>query len=117
MCKDLMTWKARVEQQLLEISNSLCSLQASNQCTLLSPSASDRWEDWLESTNLDNFQGGNLAPWFESPELINFGQDGVVKDTDLAPLASSRHGRSPSQGPICVQELDVLNEEMAKIKR
>ncbi|XWS41202.1 hypothetical protein CRYUN_Cryun17cG0060500 [Craigia yunnanensis] len=115
MCKELKTWKARIEQQMLEISNSLSSLQALKQCTIFSPSASERWEDWLESTNLDNFQGGNLAPWFESPELINFGQD-VVQDTDLAPLASSRPGHSPSRGPICFQELDTLNEEMAKIK-
>ncbi|XWS44600.1 hypothetical protein CRYUN_Cryun15aG0061200 [Craigia yunnanensis] len=117
MCKELVKWKAKVEQQLLEISNSLSSLQAWNQCTIFSPSASDRWEDWLVSTNLDNFQGGNLAPCFESPELINFGQDVVVQDTDLAPLARSRPGHSPSQGPIWVRELDVLNEEMAKIKR
>ncbi|XVE83488.1 hypothetical protein DITRI_Ditri16bG0091900 [Diplodiscus trichospermus] len=117
MCKDLVTWKARVEHQLLEISNSLNSLQTSDQCTIFSPSASDRWEDWLESTNLDNFLGGNLVPWFERPELINFRQDSVVQDTDLAPLAWSRPGNSLSQGPICAQQLDVLNEEMAKIKR
>ncbi|XVF14676.1 hypothetical protein REPUB_Repub09cG0082200 [Reevesia pubescens] len=117
ICKDLVTWKARAEHQLLEISNSLSCLQASKQCTIFSPPASDRWEDWFESTNLDNFQGGNVVPWFDSPELINFGQNGVVQDTDLAPLAWSRPGHSPSQGPICVQELDMLNEEMAKIKR
>ncbi|XVF16958.1 hypothetical protein REPUB_Repub10bG0075600 [Reevesia pubescens] len=117
MCKELVTWKARAEQQLLDISNSLSSLQASKQCTIFSPSGSDRWEDWLESTNLDNFQGGNVAPWFESQELINFGQDGVVQDTDVAPLTWTRPGHSPSQGPICVQELDMLNEEMAKMKR
>lgn len=117
MCKELVTWKAGVEQQLLEISNSLSSLQASKQCTIFSPSASERWEDWLESTNLDNFQGGNLAPWLENPELINFGHDAAVQDTDLAPLAWSRPGHSPFQGPICAQELDTLNEDMAKIKR
>ncbi|WRX10326.1 hypothetical protein QQP08_002813 [Theobroma cacao] len=117
MCKELVTWKAGVEQQLLEISNSLSSLQASKQCTIFSPSASERWEDWLESTNLDNFQGGNLAPWLENPELINFGQDAAVQDTDLAALAWSRPGHSPFQGPICAQELDTLNEDMAKIKR
>ncbi|XWS29978.1 hypothetical protein CRYUN_Cryun24cG0077800 [Craigia yunnanensis] len=115
MCKELMTWKARVEQQMLEISNSLSSLQASKQCTIFSPSASERWEDWWESTNLDNFQGGNLAPWLENPELINFGQE-VAQDTVLAPLAWSRPGHSPSQGPIYAQELDMLNEEMVKIK-
>ncbi|XVF60934.1 hypothetical protein PTKIN_Ptkin08bG0087900 [Pterospermum kingtungense] len=113
MCKELMSWKARVEQQLLEISNSLSSLQTSKQCTIFSP-ASERWEDWLESTNLDNFQGVNLAPWLESPELINFGQD-VVQDTDVAPVAWSRPGHSPSV-PICAQELDMSREEMAKIK-
>lgn len=111
-----MTWKAKVEQQMLEISNSLSSLQTSNQCTIFSPSASDRWEDWLESTNLDNIQGGNLAPWLESPELINFGHH-VVQETDVAPVAWSRPGSSPFQGPICAQELDIPSEEMAKIKR
>ncbi|MBA0617109.1 hypothetical protein Godav_026583, partial [Gossypium davidsonii] len=114
MCKELMTWKTRVEQQMLEISNSLSTLQASKQCTIFSPSASERWEDWLESTNLDNFQGGNLSPWIDNPELINFGQD-AVQETDLAPLAWPRPGHSPFEGPFCAQDLDMINEEMAKI--
>ncbi|KAG4173443.1 hypothetical protein ERO13_A11G058800v2 [Gossypium hirsutum] len=113
MCKELMTWKTRVEQQMLAISNSLSSLQASKQCPIFSP-ASERWEDWLESTNLDNFQGGNLSPWIDNPELINFGQD-AVQETDLAPLAWPRPGHSPFEGPFCAQDLDMINEEMAKI--
>ncbi|XP_039005150.1 protein DYAD-like [Hibiscus syriacus] len=114
MCKELMTWKARVEQQMLEISDSLSSLQASKQCTIFSPSTSDRWEDWLESTNLDNFQGGNLGPWLDNPELINFGQD-VVQDSDLAPLAWQRPCHNPFENPVCAQDLDMINEEMDKI--
>ncbi|XVE86395.1 hypothetical protein DITRI_Ditri18aG0031500 [Diplodiscus trichospermus] len=115
MCKELVTWKDRVDQKMLELSNSVGILQASKQCTIFSPSASERWEDWLESTNLDNLEGGNLVPWSESPEMINFGQD-VVQNTDLGPLAWSRPFHSPSQGPICAQELDMLKEETGKIK-
>ncbi|KAK8710977.1 hypothetical protein V6N13_146284 [Hibiscus sabdariffa] len=114
MCKELMTWKARVEQQMLEISDSLSGLQASKQCAIFSPSTSERWEDWLESTNLDNFQGGNLGPWLDNPELINFGQD-VVHDSVLAPLAWQRPGCSPFEDPIYGQDLDMINEEMDKI--
>ncbi|GMI98106.1 hypothetical protein like AT5G23610 [Hibiscus trionum] len=113
-CKELMTWKARVEQQMLEISDSLSSLQASKQCTIFSPSTSERWEDWLESTNLDSFQGGNLGPWLDNPELINFGQD-VVQDSVLAPLAWQRPGHSPFEDPVFAQDLDMINEEMDKI--
>ncbi|GMI67152.1 hypothetical protein like AT5G23610 [Hibiscus trionum] len=114
MCKELMTWKARVEQQMLEFSNSLNSLQEPKQCTLFSPATSERWEDWLESTNLDNFQGGNLGPWLDNPELINFGQN-VVQDYELAPLAWQRSGHSPFEDPVCAQNLDMINEEMDKI--
>ncbi|OMO90410.1 hypothetical protein CCACVL1_07373 [Corchorus capsularis] len=114
MCKELVPWKARVEQQLLEMSNSLSSLQASKQCDIFSP-ASERWEDWLESSNLDNLQGGNLAPWFESP--IDFALDAAVQDIDVATIAWPRPSHSPSHGPISVGDLDVLDGEMAKKKR
>ncbi|KAK8566112.1 hypothetical protein V6N13_021183 [Hibiscus sabdariffa] len=114
MCKELITWKARVEQQMLEISNSLSSLQESKQCTLFSPTTSERWEDWLESTNLDNFQAGNLGPLLDNPELINFGQN-VAQDSDLVPLAWQRSGHSPFEDPYYAQDLDVINEEMDKI--
>ncbi|XP_039042418.1 protein DYAD-like [Hibiscus syriacus] len=114
MCKELMTWKARVEQQMLEISNSLSSLQESKQCNLFSPATSERWEDWFKSTNLDNFQGGNLGPWLDNPELINFAQD-VVQDSGLTPLAWQQPGHSPFEGLVCAQDLDMINEEMDKI--
>lgn len=65
---ELVTWKSEVEQHLAEINNKLSNLQASREHTT-SSSPSERWEDWLESTNLDNIRGDELAPWFGTTVL------------------------------------------------
>ncbi|KAI4336509.1 hypothetical protein L6164_015030 [Bauhinia variegata] len=83
MYGDMVTWKTKVEQQLLDITNKLSNLQTSRERSTLSP-PSERWEDWLESTNLDNIQGNDLAPWFGSTELLNVEQDVVLQDPNSA---------------------------------
>ncbi|KAJ7001045.1 protein DYAD-like [Populus alba x Populus x berolinensis] len=118
MYKDVMTWKSKTEQQLKEISNSLSSMQASKQCTALNP-ISERWEDWLESTNLDNIQGEDFAPWLENTDLVNFKQNASPQEQEpynaIQPWL--KHSDNPSQEPVCAGELELLKEEMAKMKR
>ena len=116
MYKDVMTWKSKTEQQLKEISNSLSSMQASKQCTALNP-ISERWEDWLESTNLDNIQGEDFAPWLENMDLVNVGYNASLKEPYNASQLWLKPCDSPSQEPVCATELELLKEEMAKMKR
>ncbi|XP_021889876.1 protein DYAD isoform X1 [Carica papaya] len=116
MYKDLVTWKAKTEHQLLGISNSLNSMQASKQWTTTFCPSSERWEDWLESTNLDGLQEG-FAPWLESADLVNVGQETVVQEPYLVPQPILKPSCSPSRDLICARELELLKEEMAKIKR
>ncbi|XP_061369908.1 protein DYAD-like isoform X2 [Gastrolobium bilobum] len=79
MYDGMLIWKTKIEQQLVEITNKLSDLQRSSEHTNFSP-PSVRWEDWLESTNLDNIQGDEFAPWFGNPELLNVPQAVVLQD-------------------------------------
>ncbi|KDP24208.1 hypothetical protein JCGZ_25865 [Jatropha curcas] len=115
MYQELMIWKSKTEQQLTEISNSLSSMQASKQCTTFSP-VSERWEDWLESNNLDTVQGDDFAPWLGSTDLVNVGQEALVQECS-APRPWLKPCDSPCQEPVCARELELLKEEMAKVKR
>ncbi|KAJ6296540.1 hypothetical protein OIU78_022289 [Salix suchowensis] len=114
--KEMMAWKSKIEQQLKEISNSISSLQSSKQCNTLSP-VSERWEDWLESTNLDNIQGEDFAPWLENTDLVNVGYNASLKEPYNASQPCLKSSDSPSQQPVCARELELLKEEMAKMKR
>ncbi|KAK7318368.1 hypothetical protein RJT34_03067 [Clitoria ternatea] len=77
MHEDMLIWKTKVQQQLVEITNKL-SYVGGEQTTLSYPSA--RWEDWLESTNIDNIPGSEFAPWFANPEPLNVPQQVVLQD-------------------------------------
>ena len=83
MCGELVTWKSKFEHQLGEMTNKLSDLQASKERTTFSPPPA-RWEDWLESTNLDNIQGDELGPWFGSAELLNVEQGVVLQNPNSA---------------------------------
>ncbi|CAK7328563.1 unnamed protein product [Dovyalis caffra] len=115
MYKEVMTWKSKTEQQLKEISNSLSSMQASKQCTTLSP-VSERWEDWLEGTNLDNLQGEDFAPWLENTDLVNVRQNASLQEPYNANQPWLKPCDRSSQEPVCARELELLKEEMAKMK-
>lgn len=116
--KQLVIWKAGVEQQLMEISNSLSSLRASKQSSALSPSTSERWEDWLESTNLDNLQGDEFASWLENTGGVEFGQAAPFQNPCLAPAAWAKPVENLSQGLICAQEMDLIKVvDMSKMNR
>ncbi|KAI4378846.1 hypothetical protein MLD38_016272 [Melastoma candidum] len=117
MFRDLITWKEKTEQQLMELSNSLNSIQANKQQNAtLSPSSSERWEDWLENNNLDNFHGEDVtASWFET---ANREQEEVTLQ-NACPLlpAKLRQMDGPAQDPDRSRELDALREEVGKLRR
>ena len=78
MYGEFVIWKTKVEQQLGEIKNKLSDLQSSKAHTTLGPS--ERWEDWLDSTNLGIIRGDELAPWFGSTEVLNVEQEVIHQD-------------------------------------
>lgn len=65
----------------MEMTNKLNDLQASRECTTFSPH-SERWEDWIESTNLDNEDA--FATWIGNPELLNVPEEVVLEDPNAA---------------------------------
>uniref|UniRef100_A0A2N9IBN5 PTC1-like winged helix-turn-helix domain-containing protein n=1 Tax=Fagus sylvatica TaxID=28930 RepID=A0A2N9IBN5_FAGSY len=113
MHEELLAWKAQVEQQLVEIKNSLSSAQASKQDTTFSLPASERWEDWLESSNLDNIPN-ELVPFYESTDLFN---DKQLQIPYSALPPQMMPGNSSSEDPVCAGDLEPFKEEMAKMKR
>lgn len=109
---ELMIWKASVEQQLVEFTNVMSNMQVAKQCTATNLVASERWEDWLESGNVDNFQGDELVPWFESTSPVNAVDQVIIQDPHLAPPDGSKTSDSSSQDPIC-----TVKEEMFELER
>lgn len=110
--EELMKWKTKVEQQVVEITNVLSDMQGPKQNTVSKPEESEQWENWLEITNLDSFQGNELVPWFESNNLVNSEEEVIVQDPYLAQPLRSKHGDSSSQDLFC-----KIKEEMAKMER
>lgn len=115
MYKDLIKWKAKSEQQLMEISNTLSNMQSSKQYTTFSPANPERWEDWLEGTNLDDLPGADFGPLLENPDLFNAGREAADRDPYSAQAPQMNPGESRSD--CCIRELEILKEEMAKMKR
>ncbi|KAM1067996.1 hypothetical protein ACFX2A_000006 [Malus domestica] len=110
--EELMKWKTKVKQQVVEMTNVLSDMQGPNQNTVSKPEESEQWEDWLESTNLDSFQGNELVPWFESNNLVNSEEEVIIQDPYLALLLRSKHGDGSSQDLFC-----KIKEEMAEMER
>ncbi|XP_062083744.1 protein DYAD [Humulus lupulus] len=117
MYEDLITWKAKLEQQLVEIRSFVSSMQESQQQNpASSPQAHEQWEDWLESTKLDDGQGNELIPWFDSTttSLLNVEQEIVMQDLySLLPLPS-KTGDCLSQGAASSREMEQLKDKMIK---
>ncbi|KAF4349079.1 hypothetical protein G4B88_029048 [Cannabis sativa] len=119
MYEDLITWKAKLEQQLVEIKNFLSSMQESQlQHPTSSPQAHEQWEDWLESTKLDDGQGSELLPWFDSTttttSLLNLEQDIVMQDLYSFLPIPSKTGDCLSQGAASSREMERLKDKMIK---
>ena len=112
-----MAWKGKLEQQLVEIKSMLSSVQESKQHPPSSPQASERWEDWLESTKLDDVQGNELIPWFDGTSLVNVEQEVAMHDFySFLPLAT-KPTDWPSQDSASAREPGVLKEEMSRANR
>ncbi|XP_022640104.1 protein DYAD isoform X3 [Vigna radiata var. radiata] len=79
MNEDLLICKTKVEQQLMEIANKLSDVRTLRELTT-SNYLSTSWEDWLESTNLDNIHGNEFSPWFGNPELLDVPQEIVLQE-------------------------------------
>ncbi|XP_070678284.1 protein DYAD-like isoform X4 [Malus domestica] len=110
--EELMKWKTKVKQQVVEMTNVLSDMQGPKQNTVSKPEESEQWEDWLESTNLDSFQGNELVPWFESNNLVNSEEEVIIQDPYLALPLRSKHGDGSSQDLFC-----KIKEEMAEMER
>lgn len=115
MYKDLIAWKTKTEQQLTELSNSLSIMAAKQHKTALSPPASDKWEDWLESTNLDNIQAEDIEPWLQSADVGNFERE-VLMQNPFPSLPRSKPIDGPLQNSTCARELEIAKEEMAMFR-
>ncbi|RZC13314.1 Protein DYAD [Glycine soja] len=93
MHENMLIWKTKVEQQLMEITNKLSDVRKLREDTTLSYPP-----DWLESTNIDNIQGKELAPWFGNPELLNVPQEVVLQDLNSS-LPTQLHRNQPNVTP------------------
>lgn len=114
MYEELIAWKAELEQQLADIRSLLSSTQESKQHPASSTRVSEGWEDWLESTKLDDVvQGNELLPWFDSTDsLVNVEQEVVMQDPFSSLPLSFQPGVSPSQGSGFARELERINKDM-----
>ncbi|XP_027922193.1 protein DYAD-like isoform X2 [Vigna unguiculata] len=77
--EDMLIWKTKVEQQLMEIDNKLSDVRPLRELTT-SNYLPVSWEDWLESTNLDIVHGNEFSPWFGNPELLDVPQEIVLQE-------------------------------------
>ncbi|XP_010521524.1 PREDICTED: protein DYAD [Tarenaya hassleriana] len=111
--KELISWKDKAEQQLLGISNSLNSLRALNDCATFSP-APERWEDWFQNTNLGDILGDGFEPLFGSADFINALPGAVMQEPFSVPQKPSK---SPFQDVICFEEQPLVNSGMQTAKR
>ncbi|XP_031400759.1 protein AMEIOTIC 1 homolog isoform X2 [Punica granatum] len=116
MYREVAAWRLKIEQQLMELTNSLSSMQAAKAYTYpLCPENSERWEDLLESTNLENVQGDDIASWLANTDPSN----GEWEDGPYSYLTtiSKPSDATPAQDAACASELAMLKEEVAIIKR
>lgn len=111
MVKELVSWKDKVEQQLVGISNSHNSRQA-NGSNSFSPDPQN-WEHLLHSTNLDDFTGDGFEPWDVDTDLIDAlpEAEAVRPDTYLLPPNARK---SSFQDHMWFEEQSVLNSEMQR---
>ncbi|VVB17457.1 unnamed protein product [Arabis nemorensis] len=107
MFKELNSWKDKVEQQLVGISNSLKNLQA-NGSTSFSP-APESWEHILQTANLDDFTGNAFEPWDVDADLIEVLAAPIRPDTySLPPCKTSL------QDDVWFEEQSLPKIEMQK---
>ena len=101
MVKELVSWKDKVEKQLVGISNSQNGRQA-NGSNSFSPDPQS-WEHLLHSANLDDFTVNGFDPWDVEADL-----------TDVLPPNARK---SSFQDHMWFEEQSVLNSEMQRTER
>lgn len=114
MVKELVTWKDKVEKQLVGIANSQNGRQA-NGSNSFSPDPQS-WEHLLHSANLDDFTGDGFEPWDVDTDLIDAlpEAEAVRPDTYLLPPNARK---SSLQDHMWFEEQSVLNSEMQRTER
>lgn len=116
MYQDIISWKVKTEQQLVELSNSLSSMQAAKAYSHpLSPPNSEQWEDWLQSTNLEDIPGNDITNMLVNTDPINVEWD--VDPYTFLPTRSKPSDATVARDAACASELAMLKEEVATIKR
>lgn len=86
----MVEWKAKIEQQLTEISDSVSVVQASNQCATFTPSASGEWDNWFATNELGDIPV-DFPNWLENGDLVDMAPEKIVPDLKEA----SSHGKKP----------------------
>ncbi|XP_057970202.1 protein AMEIOTIC 1 homolog isoform X2 [Malania oleifera] len=105
MYEELLIWKAKTEQQLIEISNSLSSMQGVYQ-------ELEKWKANIEnqlreiSNSLSSMKKNRLAPWWETSDLISFQHE------DLTPWLESADLNIPGEVPSW-----LASDEAIKVER
>lgn len=114
MVKELVSWKDKVEKQLVGIANSQNGRQA-NGSNSFSPDPQS-WEHLLHSANLDDFTGDGFEPWDVDTDLIDAlpEAEAVRPDTYLLPPNARK---SSLQDHMWFEEQSVLNSEMQRTER
>jgi hypothetical protein len=106
MFKEVMSWKDKVEQQLVGISNSPNNQQA-NGSTSFSP-APESWENIFQSASLNDLTGNGFEPW---EDFIGVLPEVVRPDTDSLPPNALK---SSFQDQLRFEEQSLINTEMQR---
>lgn len=104
-----MSWKDKVEQQLVGISNSPNNQQA-NGSTSFSP-APESWENIFQSASLNDLTGNAFEPW---DDFIGVLPDVVRPDTDSLPPNACKRS---FQDQFRFEEQSLINTEMQRTER
>lgn len=112
-----MTWKAKVDQQLVEFNSSVSHMQESKHYIAPSLHSPERWKNLLENTNLDNVQDDEFISWFESTNLVNIEPEVILQNPCLRLPFQSKPGDCTSQGSACAREVELLKKEGVDTKR
>lgn len=116
MYRDLITWKAKTEQQLMELSNLLGSMQAAKAYSNPpGPTNSEPWEEWLESSNLEGMQGNDITTMLVNTDPMNTEWD--VDPYSSLPTRSKPSDAIPTHDAACPSELAMLKEQVDMVKR
>lgn len=119
MFKELNSWKDKVDQQLLGISNTLSNLQP-NGSTSFSP-AQENWEHILKTSNLEDFTTNGFDQW---DDLIDGLPEAVRPETyalPTNPCKSSLQDQSlislQDQSLVSLQDQSLVNVDMQMTER